>query len=368
MPETPPSERPRRLYFVNAFVDYALIGGISIALYFAMTLLHDGQRTEAVWQTAAMLAWVVNWPHFSATSYRLYHSRSNRRQYPLTAFAIPVLLLAFMAGSFMSPEHVAPSFVKLFLIWSPYHFSGQTLGISLIYARRAGFVVRKWERLALAGFIFSTFLIQTSNAELGSAASQFYSVSTAPLGLPAWVPTLFWALMLSCGATFLLLLTRWSLRSRRLPPPILLLPAITQCVWFVLGSQVASFNEFVPFFHSLQYLLIAWAMQLKEKMDIAGIRPSRSYAWQESARWGAINLAGGAALFWLFPRLCSLSGIEVAFATAVVSSGVQIHHFFVDGVIWKLKNPQVSSPLLVNLGDIIAREPAQGRAAQAASA
>jgi hypothetical protein len=32
---------------------------------------------------------------------------------------------------------------------------------------------------------------------------------------------------------------------------------------------------------------------------------------------------------------------------------VQIHHFFVDGVIWKLKRKTVSSPLMVNLGDLV---------------
>jgi hypothetical protein len=41
------------------------------------------------------------------------------------------------------------------------------------------------------------------------------------------------------------------------------------------------------------------------------------------------------------------------FATGVVITGVQIHHFFVDGVIWKLKNKSVASPLMVNLADLL---------------
>ena len=41
----------------------------------------------------------------------------------------------------------------------------------------------------------------------------------------------------------------------------------------------------------------------------------------------------------------------------MVLSAVQIHHFLVDGVIWKLKSPKVSSPLLVNIDDMLRPAP-----------
>jgi hypothetical protein len=343
------------LYFVNAFVDYAMIGGLSIAAYLVLRTFHSGARTEMVWTAAAALAWVVNWPHFSATSYRLYHSRSNIRQYPVTALLVPFVVMIATVGSFASPLGVAPWLVKFFLIWSPYHFSGQSVGISLIYARRAGFSVGKWERLALSGFIFSTFLVQTAMAEAGQADTRYYGVSVPLLGLPAWVPTLLRIWMCICGAALLYFVVRWSVRNKRVLPPIVLLPATAQFVWFVLGSRLASFNEFVPFFHALQYMLIAWIMQLKEKLDTRGLEPSQRYVLSESARWGIINFAGGVFLFWLLPRAAEMGGFTLAFATAVILSAVQIHHFFVDGVIWKLKNARVSSPLLVNVRELAAR-------------
>ena len=97
-------------------------------------------------------------------------------------------------------------------------------------------------------------------------------------------------------------------------------------------------------------------MQLKEKMDRDGIEPSRRYVLSESLRWGLINLAVGWALFfglpsWVLPRL----GFAPELSMAVVLSAVQIHHFFVDGVIWKLKSPGVSSPLMMNVADLVRR-------------
>jgi hypothetical protein len=346
-----PIAKPR-LYFVNAGVDYALIGGISIAAYVLLKALHNGARTDVVWMIAGWFAWIVNWPHFSATSYRLYHSRRNVRQYPITALVVPVLIATAAVGSFASPVGVAPWLVKFFVIWSPYHFSGQSVGISLIYARRAGFSVGRTERLAVSGFIFSTFLLQTSLAETGRGDSEFYSVAVPQLGLPLWVPQVLRLWMGLCAVAFLFFAIRWSVRQKRLLPPIVLLPALSQFVWFVPGAAMPSFNEFVPFFHSLQYLLIAWLVQLKEKLDITASTPSRRYVFEETARWALINLAGGIFLFWVLPRLGERTGVTLAFSTAVILSAVQIHHFFVDGVIWKLKDPRVSSPLLSNVSDL----------------
>jgi hypothetical protein len=354
-PVAPSAGRKPPLYFVNAAVDFGLIGGVSILTFVLFKLFHHGDRTPTLWTLAAALAWVVNWPHFSATNYRLYHSQANIRQYPIAALVVPLVIGIATLGSFSSPDGVAPWLVKLFLIWSPYHFSGQSLGITLIYARRAGFKVGRWERLALSGFIFSTFLVQMATFEAGQGVSQYYSVPVPLLGLPAWVPRLLWVWMGVCAAAVLFFAARWSLREKRLLPAIVLLPAVTQFVWFVLGSRVASFNEFVPFFHSLQYMLIAWLMQLKEKLDSGGLQPSRRFVLSESARWGVVNFAGGALLFWLLPHIGASAGFTLPFATAVILSAVQIHHFFVDGVIWKLKNPRVTSPLLVNLSDLAAR-------------
>ena len=80
-------DHPRRLYFVNAPIDFALIGGLSVVLYVIFLCFQGEIRTASAVGIAAQLSWVVNWPHFSATNYRLYQSRENIRQYPMTALA-----------------------------------------------------------------------------------------------------------------------------------------------------------------------------------------------------------------------------------------------------------------------------------------
>jgi hypothetical protein len=103
-------------------------------------------------------------------------------------------------------------------------------------------------------------------------------------------------------------------------------------------------------------LLFAWAMQRQENRDHELIHPSKTYVAWESLRWGLVNFAGGAMLFFILPSLVArVFDLERNFAMGVTIAIVQIHHFFVDGVIWKLKRKTVSSPLMVNLGDLLGK-------------
>ena len=137
-------------------------------------------------------------------------------------------------------------------------------------------------------------------------------------------------------------------------PPIVLLPVVTQFVWFVPGADYPEFRTFVPALHGLQYLFIAWSMQLKEKMDREKITPSPQYVVGESLRWGVLNVVGGVLLFLLLPYATALAvGVGIGLAEAIVTAAVQLHHFFVDGVIWKLKRQTVVSPLLVNIDEML---------------
>jgi hypothetical protein len=350
------------LYFVNASVDYFFVGGITIFAFLILSITYTIGHVDKTWiySVAALLVWVCNWPHFAATNYRLYHTKENILQYPVTAMVTPPLLIVVVILAFALPTVIAPPLIAFYLLWSSYHFCGQSVGITLIYARRAGYQVGRLERLALSGFIFGTYFLAAIRANVGINERPYYGVMYSSLNLPQFAVYIAIVWLVICGLASLGFIIRWSLINNRRLPTIVFLPAITQFVWFVhgwSGNAHPGFYELVPFFHSLQYLLIAWMVQLKERMETKQIAPSSSYVWKESFRWGAIIFVGGALLFWLLPRSATVVGFDLQIATAILITVVQIHHFFVDGVIWKLKNPKVSSPLLVNIEQLIHQSP-----------
>jgi hypothetical protein len=346
-------------YFVNAPVDFMLIGGASIALYVVLKVSPHLASTASLGSLAATMVWACNYPHFASSSFRLYHSRVTSRQYPMTAWLIPLVMVAAVVGCYVSPNIVAPMFVKLYLLWSPYHFSGQTVGITMIYARRSGYRIERWGRTALSWFVFTTFAVQSAWAELAirshdvrsltGARQSYFGVHFGVLGVPTWLPTVLTVVLWASLAVFGLYVLLQLRSDRRFIPFIVLLPAASQFIWFY-APNVGEYAALVPFFHSLQYLLIAWSVQLTVGLGERRRTPSVGYAWSESLRWAAINVAAGVALFWGLPRLGSHMGRSLQFSNAVLLSAIQIHHFFVDGVIWRLREPSVRSPLSSSLG------------------
>jgi hypothetical protein len=349
--------KPKSIYFFNAPVDIFFIGGSSFLLFFLFMLFYTEMRTPEVISIAIFLAWLINWPHFSMSTYRLYQNKVNVQQYPVTAYVIPFIVLGGLFASFAYPAVVAPYYVKLFMLWSPYHFSGQTLGITLIYAMRSGIRFNTWERRVLWWFVFGTYLLSTIRAEVSRDGYQFYGVKYPSFGVPQWLATGAEYAMWVALAAFVVTIVVWCYRNQRILPLIVVLPAATQYLWFVQAVYMPSFQEFVPMFHSLQYILVAWGLQLKLKMDSKNIQPSKKYAVGETTRWLAVNIAGGALLFYFLPKIGVAFGYTSLFSIAVVYAAIQIHHFFVDGVIWKLKNQTVSHPLTMNISEVTGSRP-----------
>jgi hypothetical protein len=264
-------------------------------------------------------------------------------------------MLGAVAASLWQPALIAPYFILLFLIWSPYHYSGQTLGITMIYARRAGFQIERWQRLALSTFIFSNFVVALAHRQRGEPTT-VHGVTLPSIPFPDWFAPVGMAVMWAGAAVFLWFVIDWCRTHRRMLPPIVLLPAASQFVWFMPGMQtVAAFYEFVPLFHSLQYLFIAWAMQISLKVGREGQERSWRAIRAVSMKWGLWNYTGGIALFIGLPWLFLWVPVPTATVVGVVIAAINIHHFFVDGVIWKLRHASAASPLMTNVTDLAAQ-------------
>ncbi len=346
----------RPLYFVNWWVDSLAVGGLSILTAIALLALADASDAAVLTPLVFPVALLVNYPHFSATVYRLYQNPENLREFPVTAIGLPVLLVGAVTAGLCQPELIAPYFVMLYLLWSPYHYSGQTVGLTLVYARRAGFRIGRRERLALSSFVFSAFLCGTIRMQ--QSVSHDGLIDLNGLLVPAFTfpPWLYWgaqAVMASGALLFCGFAIGLCLREKRLLPPIMLLPAATHFIWFVPGAELKAFWVIIPAFHSLQYLLIALFVQLKRRSEVAATAkcPTQSLA-AEAMRWGIVNVIGGVLLFIGLPVGLVAIGFPPVTAFGLIIAAVNIHHFFVDGVIWKLREPATSSALMTSLAEL----------------
>lgn len=347
----------RPLYFVNWWVDSALIGGLSIATWLVMSAFYNNIDSKPALAVSLIISFLFNCPHFSATVYRLYQSPEHIRQFPVTAWGLPLIMLGAVLACFWLPQTVAPYFLMLYVLWSPYHYSGQTVGLTMVYARRSGFPVGRRERLALSAFVFSAFVYGGVIHVNGSGFTDVFGMPV-PLPLfPGWIDAAVQAVMGTSALIFAGFAVAWCLQRKQALPPIMLLPALAHFVWFVPGSSIAAFFVIIPLFHSLQYLLVALVVQLKRRMDVAGAERSWRRVRAEALRWGTRNIVGGVLLFIGIPLLFSWVPLPFLTVAGIVAAAVNIHHFFVDGVIWKLRDASNASALMMNVAEL-SRPPA----------
>jgi hypothetical protein len=170
--------------------------------------------------------------------------------------------------------------------------------------------------------------------------------------LPRWFDAATQAVMATAALVFAGFAFAWCRRQRRALPPIVLLPAMAHFVWFVPGVGVKAFFVIIPLFHSLQYLLVAGVVQLKRRIDVAGRDRSWRRIGAEALRWGSRNIVGGVVLFVGIPLLFSWESLPFLSVAGIVAAAVNIHHFFVDGVIWKLRDASNTSALTMNVAEL----------------
>jgi tetratricopeptide (TPR) repeat protein len=293
------------------------------------------------------LALLSNYPHFMATVYRAYHTRDEFEKYRLYTVQIALLLAA--AGIVTHLWYpLLPWIFTLYICWSPWHYTGQNFGLLMMFARRAGVAPTQAERRALRlAFIASYILLMLSFHTGASGDPLILSLGlAAKFTLPARAALALFFVGAS-GWALVALARRSNFRSVL---PVITL-TLTQFLWFLLPAviELASGREIpqtryssglLAVLHSTQYLWITSYYQKKEA------RAAGDTSWTYS-RYLVTLIAGGIALFipgpWIVSRVFHA---DFAASFLTFTALVNIHHFILDGAIWKLRDSRIAAVLL----------------------
>ncbi|MGC1367458.1 MAG: tetratricopeptide repeat protein [Candidatus Acidiferrum sp.] len=293
------------------------------------------------------LALLSNYPHFMATVYRAYHTRDEFEKYRI--YTVHVALLLIMAGVVTHLWYaLLPWIFTLYICWSPWHYTGQNFGLLMMFGRRAGVSPTETERSALRlSFIASYILLMLSFNTGASGDALILS-----LGLPArfTLPARAALALFFVGASGWALVSMARRSKFRTLLPVITLTA-TQFLWFLLPAviellsgreipQTRYSSGLLAVLHSTQYLWITSYYQKKEA------RAAGDSHWSFSGYLLTL-IAGGIALFipgpWIVSRVFHA---DFAASFLTFTALVNIHHFILDGAIWKLRDSRIASMLL----------------------
>ncbi|MGB9069105.1 MAG: tetratricopeptide repeat protein [Candidatus Acidiferrales bacterium] len=350
----PPNASP---WIYGPWLDLIVGCGAWSAPLLGAALLLTQPRSHAWVVTFYLLALAFNYPHFMATVYRAYHTRADFEKYKI--FTLHITLLLVLTGVLLHTSHgLFPWIFTLYILWSPWHYTGQNFGLLMMFARRTGTEVTSKERRSIRAAFLASYLMLLASFETGGSTDPLI----LSLGLAAKY-TLPARLLL--GAAFaILLFFGFSRPIRRHGLRMLLAPlmlALTQFIWFVVPTllelhaqipQTRYSSGILAVLHSAQYIWITSYYQRREA-HAAG-QPG----WRLSGYFLTL-VAGGIALFipgpWIVSRV-----LHYDFTTSflIFTAVVNIHHFILDGALWKLRDSRISGLLIGGAERKEARRPA----------
>jgi tetratricopeptide (TPR) repeat protein len=313
-----------------------------------------------IWAVAFyVLALFFNYPHYMATIYRAYHRAEDFQKYRVFTVHITALIVLTIVLS-----HVwlglLPWIFTIYLTWSPWHYSGQNYGLFMMFVRRAGANPDKSTTRALYSAFIASYLILFLSFHTGPSSDPLF----LSLGIPPFVGK--WEQVV-LGAAFLVLSVYGFSRLARATEWKRLVPCVTlfssQFLWFLLPGAISLVKGLsVPqnrystgvlaVMHSAQYL---WITSYYARREAANTEASSASPrnWRPLAYFGVLIL-GGIALFVPGPWMASRAFHHDFSASFLIFTAlVNIHHFILDGAIWKLRDGRVAS-LLLNSRDRIA--------------
>jgi len=335
-------------------------GGLYAIAYVALLLSYDEQVVYGLGYILPLGILFVSLPHYGGTLVRVYESREQIQRYRFfTVYATAALAAWFAVGTW--DALLGSLMITLYLSWSPWHYSGQNYGIALMFLGRAGVSIEPRAKTALWWSFVLSFLLVLLHLH-GSGPGLFYwggvgdtELGLLPLGLPSKVVNPVFTLVLVAYVGSLAYAASSLLK---VASPRALLPAAaivaTQSLWLAVpyvGMRVSVFTGdvtasgfirdailWVGVAHGAQYL---W---------ITSYYARSSGDWRGPGRYFTRTFLFS-SVAWTVPIIVfgpfALGGATHAQGlTLLLVAVVNLHHFVLDGAIWKLRNSRIASILI----------------------
>jgi hypothetical protein len=234
-----------------------------------------------------------------------------------------------------------------------WHYVKQGFGILTVFSARRGFRFAPRERLAVLGHCFAGWAYAWASPAVPGKTVQEKGVVYHALAHPGWLEQgTKVAFGLSALVMIATLVARWQKDRQRPPTGPLVAFVVTIWLWTVYSSLDPLMLYLIPALHSIQYLVVVRLLKRNEAREAEG---PPLFGRPAAVRLAA--LAGAAvALAWVLFRGVPglLDGALVLRARAGEAPSdlgntpyfaaifviVNIHHYFLDTVLWRRENPE----------------------------
>jgi hypothetical protein len=344
--------------------EFLLIGGLTPVLYLLSWILRRSLglnlAEHEVGFTMFLAAFVVNDPHFAVTYLLFYRDArtrafgdafapAQRARYLVAGALVPAALAAWaVAGLAMKSATSVGWMIQLMFLLVGWHYVKQGFGVMVVLAARRGVTFRPRERLVILAHGYVAWAHAWAshtrpNLEVEEQGVVYTTLDLLPPGIDRFTrPALLATVILLAG----MLIRKWRIEGRL--PLVAPLTALLCSIWaWSIYSGIDPLVRYmVPALHSAQYLYFVGLLSANEARE----RSAAPFFESSRARLGllaASALALGWVLFhgapWALDGAVSRRDRGAALGPtpyfAALYTFVNIHHYFMDNVIWRRENP-----------------------------
>lgn len=374
-----PAERPAVAvrsagagYLIHPLVDFMLVGGLSVIA--ALVIFFGIENKAAALPIAALMGFIlsdfINYPHF-AHSYQILYSGIWRRilgpdtpgkvriKYIWAGFVAPAIIGGFLLFAYLREDVRTMSYAaNAMLFFVGWHYVKQGYGVMIVLSVIRRIYYTDWEKRLLLLNGYAVWIYSWMALNDSFRGESLFGLNYLAIGIP---PLLLTMAGFAAGATTLAVGTVFAQRIIVRGQPVSWGGALgygcALYLWVIARYIDPIYAIAVPMFHSLQYLLFVWRYQFNkvrfnlhvgdEGSMARAPRPSR---YLLPLRF-AVFIALGMALGWLgFIGLpgyldrqlqpdAALWGTSVFAFMFII--WINIHHYFIDNVIWRKDNEDV---------------------------
>jgi len=359
--QTVPASQP----LIAGRVDALLGGGFSLAISILVIIWGSFSESKMGWALGFVTAYLftdllINSPHFIASYRILYAKRQNFRRHPFVTLVLPVLAISLLGyvcywgplntasdpTSAVSQPKVMLALTYLAPIFLGWHYVGQSWGTTACFAYLAGFRMNPTQRKLIRFGFLSLFAYHLTWACASmEILEQLFPFQRAGEFMIEALMSLCRVLVLASFFAGLWGFFQMSQESKRRIPATVWLPWIATYSWYVMVDVYPQAFFLLQIFHALQYLMFPARVEMNEHRTTQ--MPMHMLIY-----YGILVVVGYLAFEWttLLERidLANQTGTMVLLGTATMMC-INIHHYFIDAVIWKIREPDVRESLFGHL-------------------
>lgn len=347
--------------------EFLAVGGLTLLLFplgWTLRELFGLDTAELITGfTFFHAARVLNDPHFAVTYllfYRDVRSRAfgevfvkrQRLRFVFAGVVVPVALLAWATTALVTRDaQTLGAMVQLMFLLVGWHYVKQGFGVMLVLAGRRGVRFSKRERLAILAHCYAGWAYAWANPFDTGRPRIEHGVVYDSIAHPLFLEPLALAATITTGAWLALVLLAKRRREGRLPlttPLVALLMSIW--VWLIFSGSDRLVRYALPAMHSLQYLYFVKLLEGNKAKEREG---PPHFEVSRRARlgmvFGSAILLGAVILRGVPMSLDAFLSADAGFAEtalgatpffAAIHAFVNLHHYFMDAVIWRRDNPE----------------------------